>query len=67
MTGSTLRPRTVAEKGAIARALREEIWPLLEDGSVKPIVYRTFPLKEAAASHRLMESSEHIGKIVLET
>ena len=65
ITGSTLRPRTVEEKGAIAAALRREVWPSLEGGEVKPIVYRTFPLQEAAAAHQLMESSEHIGKIVL--
>ena len=65
LTGSTLRPRSVEEKGAIAAALRREVWPLLESGRVKPIVYRTFPLREAAEAHRLMESSEHIGKIVL--
>jgi NADPH2:quinone reductase len=65
VTGSTLRPRSVSEKGEIADALRQEVWPLLEQGRVKPIIYRTFPLKEAAAAHRLMESSEHIGKIVL--
>lgn len=67
ITGSTLRPRTVAEKGAIAAALRREVWPLFESGRVRPVVYRTFPLTEAAAAHRLMESSEHIGKIVLTT
>lgn len=67
ITGSTLRPRPVAEKGAIAAALRREVWPLLESGRVRPIVYRTFPLAEAAAAHRLMESSEHVGKIVLTT
>jgi len=67
ITGSTLRPRSVAEKGAIAAALRREVWPLLETGRLKPIVYRTFPLDEAAAAHRLMESSEHVGKIVLTT
>ena len=67
VTGSTLRPRSVAEKGQIASALRQEVWPLIEQGRVKPIIYRTFPLKEAAAAHRLMESSEHIGKIVLVT
>ena len=67
VTGSTLRPRSVAEKGQIATALRENVWPLIEQGRVKPVVYRTFPLKEAAAAHRLMESSEHIGKIVLVT
>lgn len=65
ITGSALRPRTVAEKGAIAESLRREVWPLLERGVVKPIVYRTFPLADAAAAHRLMESREHIGKIVL--
>jgi NADPH2:quinone reductase len=65
ITGSTLRARSVEEKGSIATALRGEVWPLLESGRVKPVVYQTFPLAEAAAAHRLMESSEHIGKIVL--
>ena len=65
ITGSTLRARTVGEKGAIAAALRREVWPLVEAGRVTPVVYRTFPLSEAAAAHRLMESGEHIGKIVL--
>ena len=67
ITGSTLRPRTVEEKGAIADALRGQVWPLLDAGRVKPIIYRTFPLTGAAAAHQLMESSEHIGKIVLTT
>lgn len=67
ITGSTLRPRTAAQKGAIAAELESQVWPLLESGQVKPIVYRTFPLAEAAAAHALMESSEHIGKIVLVT
>ncbi len=65
ITGSTLRPRSVEEKGEIAAALRREVWPLLESGKVKPLIYRTFPLGDAAAAHRLMESSEHVGKIVL--
>lgn len=65
ITGSTLRARTVDEKGSIAAALRREVWPLLEDGRVRPIIYRTFALAEAADAHRLMESSEHVGKIVL--
>jgi putative PIG3 family NAD(P)H quinone oxidoreductase len=65
ITGSTLRPRSVAEKGQIAASLAREVWPLVEAGSVKPIVHKTFPLAEAAAAHRLMESSGHIGKIVL--
>jgi putative PIG3 family NAD(P)H quinone oxidoreductase len=65
ITGSTLRPRSVAEKGQIAEALLREVWPLVERGAVKPIVYRTFPLARAADAHRLMESSEHVGKILL--
>lgn len=65
VTGSTLRPRSVAFKAAIARNLAERVWPLLESGAVKPVVYRTFPLEAAAEAHRLMESSTHVGKIVL--
>ena len=65
ITGSTLRPRSVDEKGQIADALRQHVWPLIEAGAVKPVIYRTLPLREAAAAHALMESSEHIGKIVL--
>jgi NADPH:quinone reductase-like Zn-dependent oxidoreductase len=60
-----LRPRSVDEKGEIAAALAREVWPLLESGRVKPIVHTTFSLADAAAAHRLMESSEHVGKIVL--
>jgi len=67
ITGSTLRPRPVAEKGAIAAELREHAWPLLESGVVKPIVHATFPLRDAAAAHRVMESSTHIGKLLLVT
>jgi len=65
VTGSTLRPRTVEEKGAIAAALRREVWPLLESGRVRPVIYRTLPLADAAEAHRLLESGVHIGKIVL--
>ena len=65
LTGSTLRPRPVAFKGAIAARLRERVWPLLESGRIRPVVHRTFPLAEAGDAHRLMESSQHIGKIVL--
>lgn len=65
LTGSTLRPRPVAEKGAIAAALRAQVWPLLEAGQVAPVLHKTFPLAEAAAAHALMESSAHIGKILL--
>jgi NADPH2:quinone reductase len=64
-TGSTLRARPIPEKAAIARSVESKVWPLIEAGKVKPVLYRTFPLKEAAAAHALMESSEHIGKIVL--
>jgi NADPH2:quinone reductase len=67
ITGSTLRVRTIAQKGAIAGDLRREVWPLLDSGRVRPLIYRTFPLAEAAAAHQLMESSKHIGKIVLTT
>ena len=65
ITGSTLRARSVADKGAIARALRVRVWPLIESGAVKPIVHATFPLRQAAEAHRVMESSAHIGKLVL--
>jgi NADPH:quinone reductase len=65
VTGSTLRPRPVEVKGAIAKRLRDVVWPLIESGRIKPMLYRTFPLAQAADAHRLMESSEHVGKIVL--
>jgi NADPH:quinone reductase len=65
ITGSTLRPRPVAFKAAIAQSLRENVWPLLADGRVKPVIYRVFPAAEAAQAHELMESNRHIGKIVL--
>ena len=64
-TGSGLRPRPVHEKAAIARAVEENVWPLIAAGKAKPVIYKTFPLREAAAAHALMESSQHIGKIVL--
>ena len=65
LTGSTLRARPAADKAAIAARLKEQVWPRLEEGSIRPLVHRTFPLAEAAASHALMESSAHIGKIAL--
>ncbi len=64
-TGSTLRPRTVAQKTAIAEALTAEVWPLLEHGSVRPVISKVLPLAEAAKAHALMEESQHIGKIML--
>lgn len=65
-TGSTLRPRTVAQKAVIAQDLLKQVWPLLESGKVKPVIHATFPLKDAKLAHALMESSKHIGKIMLE-
>jgi NADPH2:quinone reductase len=65
VTGSTMRARTTAEKGAIAAALEEQVWPLLSQGELAPVIHATFPLAEAAAAHALMESSTHIGKIIL--
>jgi putative PIG3 family NAD(P)H quinone oxidoreductase len=65
LTGSTLRPRSVEEKGAIAKDLKAKVWPLLSAGTVRPVLFRTFPLAEASEAHRLLESSTHIGKIVL--
>jgi NADPH:quinone reductase len=65
ITGSTLRPRSVEFKAAIAKRLREVVWPLIESGRIKPVLFRTFPLSEAPDAHRLMESSQHVGKIVL--
>ncbi|HEX5168471.1 MAG TPA: NAD(P)H-quinone oxidoreductase [Cyclobacteriaceae bacterium] len=66
VTGSTLRIRDVSFKTSIAVQLEKNVWPWLINGEVKPIVFKTFPLEEAAAAHRLLESSEHIGKVVLE-
>jgi NADPH2:quinone reductase len=65
VTGSTLRPRPVAFKTAIAQSLRAHVWPLLEQGRVRPVIYKTFPAAQAAQAHALMESNQHIGKIVL--
>jgi len=65
ITGSTLRARSVPEKGAIARAVYEHVWPLLESGAVRVQVHATFPLQDAAGAHRMMEQSSHIGKLVL--
>jgi putative PIG3 family NAD(P)H quinone oxidoreductase len=65
ITGSTLRPRSVADKAAIATALNEKVLPLLDAGKVKPVLFKTFPMAEVVSAHRLMESSAHTGKIVL--
>lgn len=65
ITGSTLRPRSLAFKTAIAKALRSTVWPWIEAGKIKPVIHQVFPAAEAAAAHTLMESNEHIGKLVL--
>jgi NADPH:quinone reductase len=65
LTGSTLRSRTVAQKAAVAAGVRQNVWPLIESGKVRPVIFKTFPLAEAGEAHRLMETSNHIGKIVL--
>ncbi len=65
ITGSTMRPRTTEQKGAIAQALRENVWPVLQHGRCGPLVFTSFPLAEVAQAHALMESSAHIGKIML--
>ena len=60
-----MRPRTTAQKGAIAASLRETVWPVLDQGRCRPVIHATFPLEQAADAHRLMESSVHVGKIML--
>jgi NADPH:quinone reductase len=67
ITGSTLRPRTVAQKGAIAREVEALVWPLLREGTVRPIISQTFPLEMAADAHRVLETGTHIGKLILTT
>ena len=66
ISGSTLRPRPVAFKAAIAWRLQEKVWPLIELGKIRPVIYKTFPLEQAARAHELMESSTHVGKIMLQ-
>ena len=65
ITGSTLRPRTVAEKSSLARAVEQQVWPLFTSGQLRPVVDSAFPMERAADAHRLMESGRHTGKIVL--
>ena len=66
VTGSILRPRSVEFKSAVAEALRRNVWPLIDAKKIRPVIFKVFPLAEAAGAHALMESGEHIGKIVLE-
>ena len=65
ITGSTLRPRSLAFKTAVAAALKAKVWPLIASGAIKPVIYRTFAAADAAQAHALMESNQHVGKIVL--
>ncbi len=65
ITGSTLRPRSVAFKGAVARELRDKVWPMIESRKIRPVIYRTFALENASEAHALMETSTHVGKILL--
>lgn len=65
LTGSTLRPQSIANKGRMAQGLKEKVWPLLESGKIRPILYKTFPLKEAAAAHAELEHANHVGKVML--
>jgi NADPH2:quinone reductase len=65
LTGSTLRPQSVANKGRMARGLKEKVWPLLEAGKIRPIIYKTFPLKDAALAHAELERADHVGKVML--
>jgi len=65
LTGSTLRPQSVENKGRMARGLKERVWPLLEAGTIRPIIYKTFPLGEAAAAHAELERADHVGKVML--
>ena len=65
LTGSTLRPQSIENKARMAHGLKEKVWPLLETGKVKPIIYKTFPLREAAAAHAELERADHVGKVML--
>ncbi len=65
VTGSTMRPQSVAAKGRMAKGLREKVWPLLENGTCAPVIFKTFPLREAAAAHAELERAEHVGKVML--
>ena len=65
VSGSTLRPRSVKFKAAIAAQLRQRVWPLIESGQLKPVIHQIFALDDAAEAHRMMESGAHIGKLVL--
>ncbi len=65
LTGSTLRPQSIANKGRMARGLEEKVWPLLEAGTIRPIIYKTFPLRDAAGAHAELERADHVGKVMM--
>jgi NADPH2:quinone reductase len=65
LTGSTLRPQPIASKGRMAKGLKEKVWPLLEAGTIRPIIYKTFPLKDAAGAHAELERADHVGKVMM--
>ena len=65
LTGSTLRPQSIESKGRMARGLKEKVWPLLEAGKIKPIIYKTFPLRDAAGAHAELERADHVGKVMM--
>ena len=65
LTGSTLRPQSIESKGRMARGLKEKVWPLLEGGKIKPIIYKTFPLRDAAGAHAELERADHVGKVMM--
>ncbi|MBV8393623.1 MAG: zinc-binding dehydrogenase, partial [Alphaproteobacteria bacterium] len=66
LTGSTLRPQSIASKGRMAQGLKDKVWPLLAAGTVEPIIYKTFPMKDAAGAHAELERANHVGKVMLE-
>jgi len=65
LTGSTLRPQSIESKGRMARGLKEKVWPLLDAGTIKPIIFKTFPLRDAAGAHAELERADHVGKVML--
>jgi NADPH2:quinone reductase len=65
LTGSTLRPQSIANKGRMAEGLKEKVWPLLEAGTIRPIIYKTFPLADAAGAHAELERADHVGKVMM--
>ena len=65
LTGSTLRPQSIANKARMAQGLKEKVWPLLEAGTIRPIIHKTFPLKDAAGAHAELERADHVGKVML--